>query len=1474
MDLDKLTKEELVSELSRRGEDARGRKPVLLERLREILKEEQFHSGGAMNQAKDEKDKLQEDQESKKVEDDESSEAQSKSAGGGATSFRPASSIRTTSSMASARAMERAKLAGLSAKKQALKRKHLLEAQEAELRHMREEIELQAEIEECEAREKVFEEMMTEEHTQHVRSQPQENVYHQLESRLEAGSLRQGVATKPQVTGPTGLQEVATKPQVTALKMQEVAVQLQEKKPHAASLLQEAAERPQDSVPLQQEVAAGPQESASMHQATDFIRHDIRMARKLQLPALDLTVFQGDSAKYKPFMKAFQANIARNVDCEAEKLLYLLKFTQGKPHDIVQTCVHLPEERGYSQAIKLLNSRYDTGVYAVTSLISQMQNLPILRADDAEALDDLSIFLRGCLNAFETQPYGLRSVDPKTMCKLLEKMPHHMIEKWRRLVDDIEHEERRQANFRDLVEYIEKEARIAMNPSYGRHVLGSGGRLRSHEARKTDTLAGKKTVVGRTLAGSIQPMANQTKCFFCEGMHKTESCKKLQEKTPEERTKFVKEKGLCFACLQHGHRSRFCKERRTCEKCGRSHPTVLHFHKPENPTVTAGHLAPSSKGGGKLQVLKVRVGFSERKVTTNAFLDSGSTHSFISRHLLDELGMKPQMRTPLKVSTISGEQTMNSSIVPGLLIEDLDQDNVMELPPLYVLDRIPVVTDDVPSQEDVERWTYLQEASVTLRTLEAEEEIGLLIGGNAGSVMEPLDFCPSQDGGPYAILTRFGWVLGGLKNEWGGCRVNRIKVNEYDAMAEEWFENRAETRKGLSVEDIQWCAMMETGCVQKDHGYEIKMPFREKEPQLGNNREVAEKRLDSLKRKFEKEETYAAEYTAQMSDMLQRGYIEEAPELQEGASKWYLPHFGVQSPTKKKVRVVFDCAAKHNGRSLNDSLLQGPDLTNPVFDVLVRFREQPYAFTGDIEAMFMQVHVPENQRDYLRFLWWPEGDVSAPPKEYRNTRHLFGAKSSPSCANLALHKTAEDHGVGKQEASDTIRRNFYVDDVLKSVESEEAAVNLVRGLRDVCASGGFNLTKFSSNSTRVLGSVASKDRASDVKKLEPNTEVASTERALGVLWDTKSDTFGFQIDVDKLKKKPVTKRGMLSAAASCYDPLGLAAPYLIRGRMCIQELFRLKVPWDSRVPDQIGRRWERWLLDLSHLENFRIPRCLSAGDLYQAKIELHHFADASQTAYGTVSYMRTAYPDGSVHCRLLTSKARVAPLKSISIPRLELTAAKLAVQVSQDLSRALDTAVDNIFWTDSTTVMKYIRNTTTRFHVFVSNRLAVIHDGSSVGQWRYVPSELNPADLVSRGTNVSNLIESDFWKQGPRFLLLPSEDWPTCPGDMKIESTDPEVKAGGTSVFSKVTASATVVSDSSPRGATASTATSQHQPVASEKTSPVQKLLQHYSSWRRVVRAVALLRRVFTKLKEKCRARAELDASRRQLAVTSGPGPE
>ena len=1143
------------------------------------------------------------------------------------------------------------------------------------------------------------------------------------------------------------------------------------------------------------------------------LKTSTRVIKRMHLPALKLSIFNGRMELYRTFKRTFEMNVTSKLDNEEEKLMYLMQFTEGKPKDIVETCLHLPPEQGYQEALRLLDRRYSNEAQTAQGLVDRMLAQVDMKSDDVASLDSFAIQLRGTLNALRNLPYGTGVVDTKTMLKIIEKMPF-MADRWRREVDHIEHEEQRRTDFTDLVEFVEKEARIASNPTYGRHVLNPKTAKPVKEQRTN------KPVTGRSLVGKVNTArTEQDSCLFCQERHETDSCPKLEAKTHEEKTDFVRSKGLCFSCMKKGHMASLCRQRSTCTKCDRRHPTVLHrLPRVPDPAVgqaaaTTGHAAPRRDNGGKLQVIPVKVTINGRTFRTGAFLDTGSTHSFITRQLLCETDMVPERQVSMTVSTIASDKKMNTWVVSGVTIESEETGAQQELPPLYTLDTIPVTKDDIPSADDVSRWPYLLDSEVSISD-QTSVPVGLLIGSNAAAVMEPLRVIPGEDGGPYAILTRFGWTLGGVKKVDGKCRVNHIKVSRDDGMKEEWFENRAEIRRGLSVEDVKWCAQMETGCVKKEK-YEIKMPFREQKPALLNNRGMAERRLNLLKRKFEREEVYAEEYTARMNKLLEDGHAEVAPELPDDSGRWYLPHFAVRHQTKGTLRVVFDCASKYRGISLNDTLLQGPDLTTPLTDVLLRFRKNPCAFTGDIEAMFLQVSVPENQRDYLRFLWWPRG-TTEPAQEYRMTVHLFGATSSPSCANFALHRTAEDYGAWSREASETIRNNFYVDDVLKSVEDEETAIRLLKELKDMCARGGFNLTKFNSNSIEVLQSVPRQERAKQVKDLTLGSDLLPTERALGVLWDPNTDALGFHVDVQKLQQKPATRRGMLSATASCYDPMGLAAPCIVKARIIIQELHRLTLGWDDEVPESQKREWERWLTDLHNLSSFRVPRCMSPLGLNATlggggRIELHHFADASTRAYGVVSYVRSV--GDVVNCRLIFSKARLAPMKPLSVPRLELAAATLAVKCNLELVRALAVEPDVFFWTDSTTVLKYIQNVRTRFHVFVANRLAIIHDGSAVAQWRYVPSESNPADLVSRGMHASGLIHSDLWQSGPSFLQSTSERWPAAPANKEVDCDDPEVKA--------VASAATV-----------------------QRATPIEGLARHYSSWSRLVRAVALLRRL------------------------------
>ena len=252
--------------------------------------------------------------------------------------------------------------------------------------------------------------------------------------------------------------------------------------------------------------------------------------------------------------------------------------------------------------------------------------------------------------------------------------------------------------------------------------------------------------------------------------------------------------------------------------------------------------------------------------------------------------------------------------------------------------------------------------------------------------------------------------------------------------------------------------------------------------------------------------------------------------------------------------MVFDAASKFGGVSLNDKLLTGPDLLNNLVGILMRFRTGKIGIMADVEQMFHQVRVCEADRDSLRFLW-RDLDETKTLSEYQMAVHVFGAVDSPCCANYALQRTARDQlGTFSEDVIHAIQRNFYMDDLLASKQSSDEATVLAKDLIEVLKTGGFRLTKWMSNSREVLTAIPSSEVVCDTTHLDCNQ--LPQERALGVKWFAEQDL----LSLEPVKSEfPNTKRGILSAMSSVFDPLGIAVPYVIKGKLIIQELWRRQI---------------------------------------------------------------------------------------------------------------------------------------------------------------------------------------------------------------------------------------------------------------------------------------------------------------------------
>ena len=860
-----------------------------------------------------------------------------------------------------------------------------------------------------------------------------------------------------------------------------------------------------------------------------------------------------------------------------------------------------------------------------------------------------------------------------------------------------------------------------------------------------------------------------------------------------------------------------------------------------------------------------------------ALLDTQSDTSFMCTEVGDKLELDHEPAT-LKITTMTSDNSMIQCLkYYDIKVRGYHSDQKVTVPVAYSKDCIPVNPSHIATPEVARRCPHLKCIAEDIPPLQ-NCEVGMLIGYNCPQALAPRSVVACEGNQPFAVKTDLGWSIIGysnnddeiigavgmthrvlttevpmdlclsLKSELSPAEVKlaptklffvhktnvqeMLSPHQVRSILESDFATAEDEGKLMSQDDELFLKIIANNISQTPDGYyEMPLPFRNR-PSLPDNRAVALTRLQYLKRRFIKDPKYRTDYETFMEDIIRRGEAEQVLDDDEANNVWYIPHHGVYHPHKPgKIRIVYDCATRYKGHCLNDHLLKGPDLINNLVGVLCRFRQERVAVVGDVERMFHQFRVQANDRDFLRFLWFDK--TLQKVVDYRMKVHLFGAASSPGCANFGLKQIAMDHGHDKPEVAKFIQKNFYVDDGLISVASSEEAIQLVKNTRDVCAKGHVKLHKFISNDRDVMESIPAPCRAKGLTDWNPPFENLPVERILGVQWCVASDKLKFKVT---LKDMPLTRRGILSTIASIYDPLGLLAPLVLIGKQILQQMCRDHVGWDEPLSEELKPRWERWRLSLSALLNIEVDRCYKSANLGKiVSYEMHHFSDASTQGYGQCSYLRLKDIHDEIYCTLLIGKARVAPLKMTTIPRLELQAAVVSSKISMLLRRELEyTPIKEYFWTDSKVVLGYVGSDAKRFHMFVANRIQAIRNVSSPNQWHYVSTEHNPADFASRGLYGDQLLSSN-WFRGPAFLWNKTLTYDENDNSKNVVLDDPEIR--------KVNVLTTV----------------------SDEASVLINRIDRFSQWHSAVSAVCILQQCIINFKHK-KSACLSDVSSRQRA--------
>ncbi|XP_033728036.1 uncharacterized protein LOC117317344 [Pecten maximus] len=904
-------------------------------------------------------------------------------------------------------------------------------------------------------------------------------------------------------------------------------------------------------------------------------------------------------------------------------------------------------------------------------------------------------------------------------------------------------------------------------------------------SRKTETVAPCRVNQQETNKKEIQQV-----CPLHQTAHSLNMCRAFRQKGISERKQFLRDNGICYRCCgQKKHLAKDCKKTISCALCkSQSHPTALHVAEPTrqtdntSPTIddhavsttctaVCGDPAKASKSCAKTVLVVVHpIGDPDNALRLYAVIDEQSNRTLAKSQLFDYFEVSgPEI--PYSLSSCSGEYQQSGRRASGLVIKPLDNSCSLQLPTVIECDEIPDTRDEIPSPAVARAYRHMQDIADEIHPLDSSADILLLIGRDLLPAHHVLDQrlgdCPST---PYAQKLRLGWVVvgetclgvvhrpekisvlktftltDGRSSHMVPC-VNNFNTKEPDVFIRTMLDNFT----GPSVEDRKFVDLIKKGITRDDEGcWCMPLPFREIRKRLPGNFVQARKRAIVLAHSLRRNDVKRDHVKEFMEKLFINGHAELAPALTEGEEHWYLPLFSVYHPKKPdKVRCVFDSSAKCQGVSLNDALLPGPDLLNSLLGIIIRFRQHSVAVSADIEQMFYRFSVPVEHRNYLRFLWHRDNDIDQDLQEYRMTRHVFGNSPSPSIATFGLRETVAS---ADTDVKRFVEDNFYVDDGLTSVDTPEEAIGLLWRTQDVLRKeGNIRLHKITSNNLNVLNAFPKDDLAKDLVSYDLELSETPPQRSLGISWDIASDSFTFRVSK---AVQPYTKRGVLSTINSLYDPIGFLSPVVIKGKLIMRDIMCTGLDWDDPLPPGTYSQWCEWRASLSLLEDLSIPRAYAyVTTCNVVRRELHIFSDASQKAIGAVVYMKIVDDQGKQHLSFVLGKAKVAPSHGHTIPRLELCAALLATQLKDTVTRQLDYDMDNItMYTDSRVILGYIQNERRRFYIYVGNRVDQIRHSTKPEDWRYVSTEVNPADIATRSLDAES-IQNSVWLLGPSFLL-------------------------------------------------------------------------------------------------------------------------
>lgn len=1066
---------------------------------------------------------------------------------------------------------------------------------------------------------------------------------------------------------------------------------------------------------------------------------------QFNLPKLQLPEFNGKLSEWKRFIALFDRMVHYNQRIDhGIKIEYLKTCVRGQAAKIIN---HIdPNPENYTTCYDLLRNRYENKRELLGVLIDGILQLPKIKTESAEMLKQMHDTVYEAIMSIKNMGVGTENWDPLLCHILTRKLDTSTLIHYECQLDNV----RELQPLSHLLKYLESRFMA----------LQSANVRGENQYGKYDNQNYQKRENGNKFNNNDR----QSKCLFCSGDHILMKCDSYLGKRVEERIEWARTKKLCVNCFSGTHKAHECKSKYSCRTCSKKHNTVLHLEKKSNDKNIKANVAKTTEGeevvrinsnvarqnSGSVLLATIILGAFDKngaRVLLRALLDQGSQSAFISETAAQTLGLP---RKPIN-ATISGigEKEQKAGHLMDITVFPRFESNFILNCQAIVLPKLTKMVNNTQLKSD---FDFIGNLTLADPSFLEEGEMDLILGASEYAQIINMGLIKSE-GNMIAQNTEFGWVLSGAFNSGPSVRVLSFLTNvELTQSLQQFFRadefDNENDEKEMSEEE-KYCEKHYRETVQRngEGRFIVTIPFKNclQQPQLGDSRKCAIASLFQLERRFSKNKQLGEEYAKFIAEGIKLGHIEEVPYTQNKLIH-YMPHHCVfKDSTTTALRVVYNGSQRtSNFKSLNEQLAIGKVQQGDIFSLLLRFRIFRYVFTADVEKMYKQILLNNEQMDLHRFVY--RFSPNEPIRDFRLKTVTFGTANAPYLAIRTLMELAEIHANSHPLAARVIKSSMYMDDVMGGCHVLDDAIRTYGQLKTVFSSACFNLRKWCSNSKALLQYIP-----------EPDQEARAFNacvKALGISWNSREDIFTYEISIP-IDTCPQTKRQLTSEIASLFDPLGWISPVILIAKNIVQKLWRDKIDWDAPVDRSYIALWQRIKGEFHLLNGLKIPRWIEFDP--NDEMEIHGFCDASEVGYAAAIYLKNKTKNT---INLVAAKAKVTPLKddkndeNITIPRLELCGAILLAKLVKTVLDAFEFKFKRIcLWSDSKIVLSWIKADPNRYKSFIASRIRNINKLVDKNIWYHVPSEFNSADCASRGLLPSELINHSLWWHGPDFLL-------------------------------------------------------------------------------------------------------------------------